>query len=334
MFFIDETLHPVLFADVLLDLLPLGSPRSDPKMRQGYLLLAFGCSVSALRTQSKALPRRRIDISIARRTNEEVVTPPHHELDNNIAYPDTVHVYPTASGHSIHGALGPDTPHTVGVVVPVSGNYLADASLSQQASFNLGTMTFAYARLTRQHYIPCAIGQAGFMTCLADITTQYMEGVAALDFGHVAAMVTIASTLSGGFNAACIRHLEHRFPGGANAEVAMKTLLHYCFVATFINSVWLAGVPVLTAYYGAGQLPQPELSAVLSGWTPEGFSRLMALEFAMFVPYNGVAFKYVPPRIRPLTATLLSATFTIAVSAITLGYFDDLCSRATSLLAL
>ena len=298
---------------------------------QSYLLLAFGiCSVSALRTQTAPRPRR-VDNGIASQPNQKTVTPPHHA--------DAVR----SGGSRIHRALGPDAPHTVGVVVPVSGKHetLTERSLPQtdpseaaQQAPGFGTMTFAYARLTRQHYIPCAIVQAGVMTCLADITTQSMEGVAALDFGHVAAMVTIASTLSGGFNAACIRHLEHRFPGGANAEVAMKTLLHYCFVATFINSVWLAGVPVLTAYYGAGHLPQPELGALLSGWTPEGFSRLMALEFAMFVPYNGVAFKYVPPRIRPLTATLLSATFTIAVSAITLGYFDDVCSRANNVLGI
>ena len=46
---------------------------------------------------------------------------------------------------------------------------------------------------------------------------------------------------------------------------------------------------------------------------------------------NTFAFKMVPPRVRPLTAALLSATFTIAVSAITLGYVPGIPAAALPL---
>ena len=42
----------------------------------------------------------------------------------------------------------------------------------------------------------------------------------------------------------------------------------------------------------------------------------------MFIPYNTLAFSFVPPRVRPLTHAMVSATFNVAVSAVTLGYWD------------
>ena len=49
------------------------------------------------------------------------------------------------------------------------------------------------------------------------------------------------------------------------------------------------------------------------------------------VPYNTIAFKFVPPQVRPLTHATVSATFNVAVSAVTLGYFDTWCDRAVHL---
>ena len=42
---------------------------------------------------------------------------------------------------------------------------------------------------------------------------------------------------------------------------------------------------------------------------------------------DAIAFKFVPPRVRPLTHAMVSATFNVAVSAITLGYWDVWCQR-------
>ena len=52
------------------------------------------------------------------------------------------------------------------------------------------------------------------------------------------------------------------------------------------------------------------------------FITLTKLEVCMFIPYNTLAFSFVPPRVRPLTHAMVSATFNVAVSAVTLGYWD------------
>ena len=210
---------------------------------------------------------------------------------------------------------------------------------------------------------------------------------------HVLAMATVASTMSGAANAIWLRQLESAFPGRATREVAAKTLIHAVILASIINSAYLAGVPLLTAFYADGTLPSlAHPAAFLGGWnldefitltqlevrhpqpsiyiqlawphTPEmashAFSRVhisralqawrrclvptLTLEplrsfepshgqICMFIPYNTLAFKFVPPRVRPLTHAMVSATFNVAVSAVTLGYFDVWCERAAGALA-
>lgn len=95
-------------------------------------------------------------------------------------------------------------------------------------------------------------------------------------------------------------------------------------IASIINSVYLVGVPFLTTCFAEAALP---VHALFSGWSVDEFITLTKLEIAMFIPYNTVAFKYVPPRVRPLTHAIISATFNVAVSAVTLGYFDAWCER-------
>ena len=67
--------------------------------------------------------------------------------------------------------------------------------------------------------------QAGVLASGADIATQTMEAPF-IDFGHVAAMATVASTMSGAANAVWLRQLEKAFPGTESKEVACKTLIH------------------------------------------------------------------------------------------------------------
>ena len=67
------------------------------------------------------------------------------------------------------------------------------------------------------------------------------------------------------------------------------------------------------------------------GWTLPEFVTLTKLEVCMFIPYNTLAFSFVPPRVRPLTHAMVSATFNVAVSAVTLGYCTPGCAaRRTS----
>jgi hypothetical protein len=177
--------------------------------------------------------------------------------------------------------------------------------------------------------------QAGFLASVADVTTQTLEGATPLDIGHVAAMATVASTMSGVFNAVWLRQLEQAFPGTMTREVVTKTLLHAVIIASIINSAYLVGVPLFTEYFyggsGAFSLPPMDPAILSGGWTLDEFIILTKLELLMFIPYNALAFKFVPPQVRPLTHAAISAIFNIAVSAVTLGYFNIWCERATTL---
>ena len=46
----------------------------------------------------------------------------------------------------------------------------------------------------------------------------------------------------------------------------------------------------------------------------------MLIEACTFGPYNLCAFRLVPPRYRPLSAATVSATCTVALSGVTLGF--------------
>jgi len=171
--------------------------------------------------------------------------------------------------------------------------------------------------------------QAGFLASGADLTTQTLEGASPIDVSHLAAMATVASTMSGCMNAVCLRQLENAFPGTDTKEVASKTVIHAILVANIINSVYLIGVPLLTECYGKGVFPT-DPSLILGGWKLEEFVTLTKLEVLMFIPYNTLAFKYIPPQVRPLTSATVSALFNVAISAVTLGYFNVWCERISA----
>jgi hypothetical protein len=187
---------------------------------------------------------------------------------------------------------------------------------------DLAAIGDAYDDLTKRHYLPCAFAQAGALASLADVATQLME-TSKVDGAHVLAMSTVASTMSGAANAVWLRQLEERFPGRKADAVVSKTLIHAVILASIINSAYLAGVPACHALYAGGGLP----ANLVAGWSPDEFVTLTKLEICMFIPYNSLAFSYVPPRVRPLTHALVSATFNVAVSAVTLGYFDAWVDR-------
>lgn len=186
----------------------------------------------------------------------------------------------------------------------------------------------AYARVSNEHYLSCAFVQAGLLSGGADVTTQLMQDVDGVNVAHVLAMATVASTMSGVANAAWLRQLEDAFPGIGTQEVITKALFHAFVIASIINSAYLLGVPILTSFYVEGS--PPTLASLSEGWTVESFMTLTKLELCMFVPYNLIAFRAIPVRVRPLTHAMVSATFGVAVSAITLGYFDAWCEGAAT----
>jgi len=179
-----------------------------------------------------------------------------------------------------------------------------------------------YTQLTTDHYLLMAFLQAAFLASGADIATQTMEGGASsIDFSHVAAMATVASTFSGAINAVWLRQLEQTFPGTGTREVATKTLIHAIILASIINSAYLVGVPFFSTCFSPHdallQLPHLNIATIFDSWNLDEFLTLTKLEVAMFIPYNTLAFKFVPPHVRPLTHATISATFNVAVSAIT-----------------
>ena len=79
----------------------------------------------------------------------------------------------------------------------------------------------------------------------------------------------------------------------------MRTALLHCFlVASIINSAYLLGVPLLTECYAHGTAPPLDAAALSAGWTLDEFITLTQLELLMFVPYNLIAFRAIPPRVR------------------------------------
>lgn len=166
-------------------------------------------------------------------------------------------------------------------------------------------------------YVLTAGLQAATLSSFADAVSQTMVHGMAIDGAHVAAMATIAFSLSGSLNAVWLKFLEDRIPGGELPAISAKTFCDFLCCATCFNSAYLALVPVLTALY-SGVPMQEALS--LMGWSLGGFQAAMALEAMTFSPYNLFAFRTVPPPLRPLTSAILSATCTIVMSGLTLGF--------------
>ena len=151
-------------------------------------------------------------------------------------------------------------------------------------------------------------------------------------------MALVASTMSGAMNAVWLRQLEEKFPGKSTQAVISKTMIHAVILASIINSAYLVGVPLFTQHlfpaHQHGDLMTMLLhhpSSLFQHWSTDQFITLTKLEICMFIPYNTLAFQFVPPSIRPLTHATISATFNVAVSAVTLGYFDTWVERASAM---
>jgi len=201
--------------------------------------------------------------------------------------------------------------------------------LRSDASSYSQSLSDRYNQLTTNHYELTAFAQAAILASSADIVTQTME-TASMDIWHVCAMASVAASFSGYLNAIWLQQLEEHFPGRSVTAVMSKTLIHAMILASIINSAYLVGVPFLTEFYHHhGSL---SLSHLFDGWSLEEFWVLTKLEIGMFIPYNTLAFQFIPPNIRPLTHAAVSATFNVAVSAVTLGYMDAWVDRLSGVL--
>ena len=85
-------------------------------------------------------------------------------------------------------------------VIPRSASVkmrLSNPSVERTATLPpLAALAESYSWLSKEHYLALAFTQAGVLASFADVSTQLMES-GNLDLSHVAAMATVASTMSG-----------------------------------------------------------------------------------------------------------------------------------------
>ena len=132
-----------------------------------------------------------------------------------------------------------DTVSVKGIAVGAGSSTLAISnrgSVSPVVASPLAALSDNYGRLVKQHYLPMAFLQAGVLASSADTATQLMEHSLSpaapwdnvvqylqtvpllthlvphapdpVNFGHVLAMATVASTFSGAVNAVWLKQLE------------------------------------------------------------------------------------------------------------------------------
>lgn len=177
-----------------------------------------------------------------------------------------------------------------------------------------------YHRLSRESAVLLAGVQSFVLATGADSASQFMHG-GPVDPAHVAAMATSASLFSGAMNVPWLRSLEHHIPGTSTCAIGLKSLADFAICAPVVNSLYLYSVPLLTSWYG-GQSLMNAGGAAQCGWSAEALACAMLLNLCTFQPWNLVQFACVPPELRPLGGACVSATATIVLSGITLGYAE------------
>ena len=96
--------------------------------------------------------------------------------------------------------------------------------------------------------IALRLAQACGLASAADAASQAAL-LGTVDPHHVAAMGTLAFTVSGSLNALWLQFLEEKTPGASFQACASKTACDFACCATLFNSAYLGFVPVLTALY-------------------------------------------------------------------------------------
>eukprot|EP00966_Prymnesium_polylepis_P019810 456725-Prymnesium_polylepis.1 len=178
-----------------------------------------------------------------------------------------------------------------------------------------------YNRLSRESAVALASVQTFLLASGADTASQWMHG-GTVDHAHVAAMATCASLFSGAMNVPWLRALEHQVPGTSARAVGLKSLADFAICAPVVNSLYLSGVPLLTSLYTGQITLDAACVAEQSGWSTDALACAMLLNLCTFQPWNLVQFACVPPRLRPLGGACVSATATVVLSGITLGYAE------------
>lgn len=170
-------------------------------------------------------------------------------------------------------------------------------------------------------YLATACATSCVLRGASDLASQAwaLGGMDGVSFAHGAAMATMGLTLSGLCGASWLRLLENMCGDGKTpADAARKAAADFVCWAPLANSAYLLGVPFLTALYSThlcGAVCEVSLTQSLDTLRT-GFGSAMQLEASIFVPYNLISFKLIPPTLRPQTTAVMCAFFTMGLSHI------------------
>jgi len=165
------------------------------------------------------------------------------------------------------------------------------------------------------------LARAAMFSCLlrggSDLAANMMMRGDA-DFSHVAAMGTVGLVFSGFVGASWLASLERRLGSGTDhKDIVTKAAADYILYAPVANSVYLFLVPLLSAVFAHhAQVDLGALALHSANTWKEGFGSAMQLEAELFVPYNLLAFRLVPPALRPQTQACMCTAFTFGMSGL------------------
>ncbi|KAJ1618907.1 hypothetical protein T492DRAFT_1089760 [Pavlovales sp. CCMP2436] len=171
-------------------------------------------------------------------------------------------------------------------------------------------LPFIYGQLAQSHPLPVAATQAASLRIVGDRISQgialYRGEIAGIDLQHMLAMGIVAFFASGAGGSMWLNHLERALGETEGpADVLKKCGCDFVFWAPIANCAYLAGVPMLT---GA------DLGMAITN-AQEHFLPTMAIELSIFGPYNVLSFSAIPLHLRPITGSLCSLMFTLAIAS-------------------
>jgi hypothetical protein len=167
----------------------------------------------------------------------------------------------------------------------------------------------SYTRLVSVHPLAVSATQAATLRIVGDRLSQgislYRGEIAGIDLQHMLAMGLVAAFASGLGGFLWLNHLDRALGESKGPmDVATKCACDFIFWAPIANCAYLFGVPLLT---GA------DLGTAISN-AQEHFLPTMAIELSIFGPYNALSFSAIPLHLRPITGSLCSLLFTLAIA--------------------
>jgi len=187
--------------------------------------------------------------------------------------------------------------------MPLGAGPEADKKLVKAAS-NL-VAKFVNAEIK---YVATAAAQAAVLSSAADTLSYAIQG-SAIDAPHVQAM-GVTGVFSGIVNALWLQELERKVPGTNFTSVLKKTVADFFIASSVFSSGRLVLIAILCSAFG-GAPPGPGY-----GWTMVKFLSTMKLELSTFTPYNLLAFRFIPPKLRPFASATLAAVYTVILAGI------------------